>query len=370
MRRYFVNLLALVAAAALALAGCGGGSSSGTPAPIAPEPFTPAPIGDGTTNPEPGVFGIAIAINDFNEIIGAAAPAAGETLQPAFWMVDGVGAPTGAPALLAALVEDGFAAPFGLNNDGVIVGIAANAVGTIRAVVWADDTSAPTVLPSLAPGAPAAAYDINSSGRIVGEAENADGLLIAVRWARDSGGTVTGPFALPGVPAGWEAAAYAINSDGTIAGELIDIDGISRAALWFGDAGSYVRFDLPVDAIDSDHFVALGLNDPAAGQPLLVAGEGFDDGLTLQSRAMLWTVDEVATSSDLSANDLDSSAAAVNSAGNIVGWEGNGTRLATNWPAGAAAVSLLTIESQALDINNNNLAVGIADGGGFVKLVE
>jgi uncharacterized membrane protein len=381
MRKSISKTVILVAVASLVLAGCGGSSSSSTPPgngtpPPGETPFVPPQIGGGDEPADPEVFTFPVAINNFNEIVGSAANAADETLRPAFWAVDNDGTAAVDPVLLGSLVENGFAAALGLNAEGVIVGMATDAAGNVRAVVWSDKDAAPTALQGFAGGTFAAAYGINDSGRIVGESQTGEGLFRAVRWQRAADGTVTGPFALPGVPPGWEAAAYAINANNDVAGEIISIEGISTAVVWqwtpaAGETpGSYVRRDLPTPD-GSDNGVALALNNNGS-----VVGEGFDDGDTFEFVAIHWTLGDEIIMNSLKINDLESSAAAVNDAGRIVGWEelarGSEVPLATIWNPGPGfgGSVIYTTESQAFGINANNLVIGVRGTTGFVKKVE
>lgn len=387
MRKYTHKLVVLLTAASLALAGCGGGGGGGTvaaptvtPGVDAPGGIVVAPIENNNPAPTPenpaplpGVFALPSAINNNNQIVGAAEAVLGGLLKPAFWQVDDLGATTVAPSTLAAVVADGFAAAFGLNDAGVIVGAVGTAtVGVNRAAVWASKDASPTQLPLLAPNRPSAAYGISPSGRIVGTAENSDLLLQAVRWERAADGSVTGPFLLPGVPVGWESEAYAINADNTIAGELIDADGISRAVFWQLNGTSYERVDLTA-LPGFANAVAFGLNSPATGQPLLVVGEVSDDGVGGETHAARWSVNGATiTAADLGNNNRGSSAVAINAAGLAVGYEESLTDVqqASTWATPTLKSILVETDSQAFGVNNNNLVVGRSATQGFVKRVN
>lgn len=354
------KLVFLVAAASLTLAGCGGGSSSGTPAaqPTLDTGLTLAPVDDGNPATPAAVFAIPTAINDNNLIVGASEPSAGAVLNSVWWEVDANGTVTAADEPLAPLAVNQFSAALALNLDGNVAGIAANATGAIRAVLWADVNAVPAALPLLTPGGETMAYGINDSGRIVGEAENTNGFLRAVWWQQSDTGTA-GPFVLPGVPNEWDSIAYAVNNGNVVAGELIDFDGISHAAVWLWDGSAYSLLNLPDGGFD--HSVALALNN---ADPLIVAGEVSDDGLTAEIRAVRWSIaGNVATLTDLGTNNIDSGAEAVNDAGLVAGWRND---RATVW-SGTTATDLFTTSSQAFDINNNNLAVGRLGSQGFVK---
>lgn len=386
MRKYTHKLVVLLVAASLALTGCGGGGGGGTAGPgtpsvtpgvdapggivVAPiENNNPAPTPENPA-PLPGVFALPSAINNNNQIVGVAEAVLGGLLKPAFWQVDDLGATTVAPSTLAAVVADGFAAAFGLNDAGVIVGAVGTATaGVNRAAVWTNKDSSPTQLPLLAPNRPSSAYGISPSGRIVGTAENSDLLLQAVRWERAADGSVAGPFLLPGVPVGWESEAYAINADNTIAGELIDADGISRAAIWQFNGTSYVRVDLTA-ITGFANAVAFGLNSPAAGQPLLVVGEVSDDGIGGETHAARWSVNGATIiAADLGNNNRGSSAAAINTAGLTVGYEESvaDVQQASTWATPTIKSILIETDSQAFDVNNSNLVVGRSANQGFVK---
>ncbi|MDZ4183588.1 MAG: DUF3466 family protein [Desulfuromonadales bacterium] len=377
MCTHYKKLLILIAAATLFLSGCGSSNNSpAAPGLSHPAGITVAPIDDNNPATLPAVFAMPAAINDSNQIVGSAEAAAGGVLKPTYWLVDNAGAATVAPTEMNTVVVDGFAAAHDINTGGVIVGKAAHIDTSLRAVVWGDKDAAPALLNSLAGGFFAAAYGINDAGRIVGTSENIDGLLQAVRWQRDTlTGTLTGPSVLPGVPVGWEAEANAVNADNHIAGELVDVAGTSSAVVWKWDgvSSSYTALNLPVPA-GFDHAVALDLNSPAAGQPLLVVGEVSDDGLSGLTHAVRWSIDASnnITVTDLGTTDRSSSAAAVNNAGRAAGWENNASAvsLATSWnnPTGKAA--LFANDSQAFDINDNNVVVGRSASQGFVKLAN
>ena len=376
MRNHYKKLLILIAAACLTLTGCGNNNK----APAAPGVdsqggITVTPIDDNNPATAPAVFAVPAAINDSNQIIGSAEAVAGGTLKPAFWLVNDEGAATVAPTTMATIFAGGFASAHDINSAGIIVGMAANTDTSIRAVVWADKDATPALLQGLAPGGFAAAYGINDNGRIVGTAENGAGLLQAVRWQRAVDGTLSGPFSLPGVPAGWEAEANAVNADNTIAGELIDIDGISQAVLWKLDEGTgvYTRLDLTLP-VGFAHAVAIDLSSPAAGTPLVVVGEMADDGLGGLTQAVRWSIDGAnnITVTNLGTVDRSSGVAAVNNAGRAAGWENTtaAVNLATVWSNPTGKSALFTADSQAFDINNNNLIVGRTASQGFVKLAN
>jgi probable HAF family extracellular repeat protein len=376
MCNHYKKLLILIAAATLILSGCG--SSNNTPVVSGvtnPVGITVAPIDDNNPATAPAVFAVPAAINDDNQIVGSAEAEAGGVLKPTFWLVDNQGAATVAPTEMDSLVVDGFAAAHDINAAGVIVGHAANTDTSLRAVVWGNKDAAPALLNSLAGGFFAAAYGISDTGRIVGTSENIDGLLQAVRWQRDTvTGTLTGPSVLPGVPAGWEAEANAVNADNHIAGELVDAAGISHAVVWQWDGvSSYTALNLPVP-VGFDHAVALDLNSPVAGQPLLVVGEVSDDGLSGLTHAVRWSIaaGNIVTITDLGTTDRSSSASAVNIAGRAAGWENNASSvsLATSWNNPTGKATLIATDSQAFDINNNNLVVGRSASQGFVKLAN
>lgn len=377
MCNHYKKLLILIAATTLFLSGCGSSNNNSPAAPGLTNPagITVAPIDDNNPATLPAVFAVPAAINDNNEIVGSAEAEAGGLLKPTFWLVDNAGAATVAPTAMDTVVVDGFAAAHDINAGGVIVGNAANIDTSLRAVVWGNKNAAPALLNSLAGGFFAAAYGINDTGRIVGTSENIDGLLQAVRWQRAVDGTLTGPSALPGVPAGWEAEANAVNADNHVAGELVDAAGISQAVVWQWDAvsSSYTALNLPVP-VGFDHAVAFDLNSPAAGQSLLVVGEVSDDGLSGLTHAVRWSIDASnnVTVTDLGTTDRSSSASAVNNAGRAAGWENTASTvsLATSWNNPTGKAVLIATDSQAFDINNNNVVVGRSASQGFVKLAN
>jgi probable HAF family extracellular repeat protein len=376
MCNHYKKLLILIAAATLFLSGCGSSNNSpAAPGLTNPAGITVAPIDDNNPATAPAVFAVPAAINDSNEIVGSAEAVAGGVLKPTFWLVDNTGAATVVPTAMDTIVVDGFAAAHDINATGVIVGKGANTDTSIRAVVWSDKDAAPALLSTLAGGFFAAAYGVNDAGRIVGTSENIDGLLKAVRWQRVVDGTLTGPSVLPGVPASWESEANAVNADNHIAGELVDAAGISSAVVWKWDgvSSSYTALNLPVPA-GFDHAVAFDLNSPADGQPLLVVGEVSDDGLSGLTHAVRWSIDASnnITVTDLGTTDRSSSASAVNNAGRAAGWENTASAvsLATSWNNPTGKATLIVTDSQAFDINNNNVVVGRSGSQGFVKLAN
>jgi uncharacterized membrane protein len=355
----------MLAALGFGLVGCGGGGS-GSSAPTA-SGTTLSPIDDGDPGTAPGVFALATAISEANQVVGAAESTAGGVLNPAYWEVNPDATAIVAPTMLAPLVPGGFANALDINS-GVIVGMAANVGGGIRAVVWANRDAAPVQLQSLTPGGSASAFGINGSGLIVGEAENGASVHKAVIWQRANDGTLTGPFTLPGVPTDWESSAYDVNEDGVIAGEIIDVSGISQAVLWEPAGASFTRRDLGVQS-GFDHSVALGLNTPAPGQPLLVAGEVSVNAINGAVSAVRWAVDSSVTLTQLGAPSRDSSATAVNAEGRFAGWEDSASNVmqASTWTISPAAKSVLvTTDSQAYDINGVNIVVGRRGLLGFV----
>ena len=373
MRLPSATLVVLLAALSLIVSGCGGGGSSGPPGaePLSIDKNTGlplAPIDDGDSATVAGEFVLPAAINNVNQVVGAAEITAGGILQAALWEVDPDGTSGVAPKSLAALVPGGFAAAFDLNESGSIVGSAIDAQGRTRAVLWVDADQPPVTLPGRG-GQFAAAYSINETGRIVGVAENTDDILEAVWWQLGENAAVSGPSFFTAGPQGWEAAAYAVNAENHVAGELISPDGKSQAVLWHLDAGVYARIDLPMPAEGFDHTVALALNSPLSGEPLLVAGEMSDDGAGGESRGVRWTLSNgtVTQALNLETTSISSSAEAINTSGMIAGWRGTGPR-ATVWIE-TVPEALLTTESQAFGINDGNLVIGRSGPTGFVKRV-
>jgi uncharacterized membrane protein len=362
-----VLIVMTLALLGLWLTGCGGGGGGSNPSSPTASGSTLSPIDDNNPGTAPGVFALATSISEANQVVGAAESMAGGVLKPAYWEVDPNAIATVPPTMLTPLVDGGFANAMDINS-GVIVGMAANAGGGIRAVVWANKDAAPNQLQGLTPGGSASAFGINGSGLIVGEAENGASVHKAVIWRRAVDGALTGPFALPGVPIDWESSAYDVNEEGVIAGEIIDGAGISQAVLWEPDGALYVQRDLGVLA-GYAHSVALGLNTPEPGQPLLVAGEVSVNSIDGAVRAVRWAVDTTVTLTELGSPSRDSSATAVNAAGRFVGWEDSASSLmqASTWTISPAAKSVLvTTDSQAYDINGGDIVVGRRGLLGFV----
>ena len=118
--------------------------------------------------------------------------------------------------------------------------------------------------------------------------------------------------------------------------------------------------------------MAVDLSSSAAGAPLIVVGEVADDGLGGLTQAVRWSVEGgTVTVTNLGSVDRSSGAVAVNNAGRAAGWEKNASvDLATVWNNSTGKSALLITDSQAFDINNNNLIVGRDASQGFVKLAN
>jgi probable HAF family extracellular repeat protein len=161
-----------------------------------------------TVSALPGLGGsqsIAVAINDAGQAVGYSYLAGNTGLHATSW-VNGVVTDLG--SLCAGCPTDQSIA-YGINNAGVIVGIALNAAGRQVAVAWQGGVI--SVLPGLENQDSAIAVTLNDAGVIVGQACGTDGCR-AVRWASV---TSTPELLSDAYP---YALAYDINAAGQIVG--------------------------------------------------------------------------------------------------------------------------------------------------------
>jgi len=207
------------------------------------------------------------------------------------WTVSGSGAGFSASAAeeLPALAPGGtglVSDPWGVNDAGVVVGGANNALGRQRPVRWQPAAGVWEVAElAIPPGYTSGfANDINANGRIVGYLNGLHQCTVAVTWSSSTGTAV----ALPGL-GGNCAFAQAINDAGDIAGSSQGPQG-SRAVLWTLRSGGYTIMDLGL-LPETVWSVAKALNEPvpaAGGTSVEVTGWSSTDAGAY--RATLWKV--------------------------------------------------------------------------------
>jgi probable HAF family extracellular repeat protein len=194
------------------------GAASTTPG-AAPQAFlwkaTPTPL-DAVAS---SLQSAAYAVNDDGAIAGFRSLSAGTRV--AFY-VDPDGVPTNLPTLGGTQME-----ALALNAGGQVVGYGRLADGTERAFAWKQGSPLRSLAPL--PGfTDHRAYGINDDGIVVGVARsNATGGLV-LRAFREESGVVTD---LGGLPGGSNAVALAVNGFGQIVGEATDGRGRQRAWL-------------------------------------------------------------------------------------------------------------------------------------------
>lgn len=124
--------------------------------------------------------GGANAISTGGTVVGSMLPSAGATAERAFRCTG----TCGTIQLLQELSAGRYSAAMGVNDDGRIVGVAENAQGQQRAVMWESD-GVIELLPTLG-GASGVAYSVNAKGNIVGSSENAAGQMRPFVFFEDS----------------------------------------------------------------------------------------------------------------------------------------------------------------------------------------
>lgn len=366
----------------LANFGCSGGSSSSSSQPATtPGPLDPG--GSGVTlqpiqEPEDGgaptaVFSLAAGINDAGQVVGFAETAAGSIFKAALWAVDTAGAATAAPVQLKPLGENTFSAAFALDAGGQAVGVSQDGAAFV-AVLWSQAAAEPIKLPSLAAGGNSVAFDISPDGTlIVGEAADASLTTRAVLWRVDDQGDVGDPQLLPvsfftkvtgqGTLFSTFSSASGVNNAGQIAGEVEDGEGALHAVIWEPTgAGGYLAVDLRGGGEVGSSAIAINTDG-------VVTGEWEKSpGLFIPA---IWAKTAEGEYKRTSLAEAGS-AAAVNDSGRIAGWSGIPDQ-ATVWKtAGLTSETLFTTKSQAYGINDaaQPLVVGRQGSTGFIKRIN
>lgn len=183
----------------------------------------------------------AYGINNMGIAVGEAADDLG-MLNAIAWAIDGTGAVTAGPVLMAAPTGATFSAAYYVNDNAQAVGEYGLIDGSNRAILWTIPATGPAVMTDLGAALDPAiftnsvAYAINGFDLVVGEAEAvSDGSLHAVRW--DVSGIT--PVVIDLGELVGESNSLAINDDGRTAGfAAVTAGGNSSAAVW--DARSTV----------------------------------------------------------------------------------------------------------------------------------
>jgi hypothetical protein len=300
-----------------------------------------------------GLFAGATAVNDAGVVAGFSDDATGGT-KAARWTVSGAFA-SGATELLP-LAGGGYSAAFGVDANGDVVGESEKfdaLTPTTVAVLWPSGTDVPVELRLGSVDPPAVALAVQG-GRIVGSAMRGVARE-AVYWPRAD----ADPIPL----GGGTSAAHAIAGN-WIVGERTSSSG-TRGALWFIDGGS------PDSARNLDP-----LPGDVASRAFSVDGAGVVVGESESAsgavRAVRWTVDATGDAGPPQAIGAGTANAV---AGVRVVGRGPGTTAAVLWDARSPTLVEALLEGafgfgSALAVNAGGLAVGIADGQGFVSVPQ
>jgi probable HAF family extracellular repeat protein len=212
----------------------------------------------------------------------------------------------GEPIALGALPDGGPVWPYGMNNKGQIVGMARNAAGDNRAVLWQNGQA--TELATLdGYGFWDQAQEINDKGQAVGILIPEGGgraEFLPVIWESPE----SAPTPLQLLPGTTGGAARGINEDGEIAGE--STGGTRRAVIWHDATSAPIALPLLPGCSGS-----LAMENNNKG---MVVGMAICE-TEPSPRAVLWEDDQVTELAVLSGSPR-SLAYYVNDAGQMVGW--------------------------------------------------
>jgi uncharacterized membrane protein len=362
MKRSFQQSILAMVAVALMLIGCGGGGGGdpvgggggggGTP----PPPSTSFARVDLPELAPTSTFSAAVAINSSGRTVGVSEDA-GANIKAVAWTVDQVAGTAGNQTLLPPLAGNNFSAAHGINEGGIVAGRSQSGLQTVP-VVW--DTSLPSPLAqplnTFAANTSGAAYSINNRLQMVGEAQiAANGASHATLW--NSGGAA--PRDLGTLLGGTSSAAYHISNAGVIVGESDFGSGKSVAVRWAVDAAGAILSGPTVLAVLNATdlgSVALGVNTAGeiVGEVELANGE---------IRAVRWDPTG-ATITSMGTAGFDSSVSAINTGGDIAGWNTDaGVDLAARYDALAPGFDRVLDDqatfSQLYGLNDNGTMVGI-----------
>jgi probable HAF family extracellular repeat protein len=337
---------------------CGGGGDAPPAAPTTFQAVNLAQLAPGST------FSAAAAINGTGKVVGTSEDATGN-IKGALWTINPGTATASAAIALAPLAGNNTSAASDINTGGTVVGQSQSGANTVP-VTWTVNpttgavTAGPTALGTFAAGTSGAAYAVTDTGLIVGELQiTAGGASHAVLWRPG----VAAPVDL-GSLAG-NSAAYSITSQGVVVGESDNPAGATVAVFWTINpttgaitAGPTALAKLNADDAGS---VALGINSSG-----VIVGEAeLASGAT---HAVRWASPAAASVvTDMGNLGFNSSAAAINTAGNIAAWNSDaGGPAVARYAAGGANPKTFTrlLEdnatfSQAYDINDQGTVVGI-----------
>lgn len=173
------------------------------------------------------------------------------------------------------------------------------------------------------------AYDINDNGIVVGESQTSDGTYRGFRWTLDGG-----LQPLPPLPGDRASRALAVANDNRPLGESIAEDGTSRPVLWMSDGTAE---ELAIPLLSGAHLTPNDRNTDGT-----VVGDAlFEESPDALAHAWVWTSTTGLT--DLSAQlevQYESYAAAVGTAGHVVGTLGAGLWRGYVWSPQGSARSL------------------------------
>lgn len=248
---------------------------------------------------------------------------------------------------LGLLPGGSYSSAYDINNIGEVVGIASDAGGINRRVIWQHGAIVDT-LPQPS-SAVTTATQLNEQRQLVGIARQSSSIGYGVFWSQ---GRAMKLQPLPGTAASG-AAANGINSSGDVAGggtggggttPLYQHAGIWRNGLLLRDIGV-----IP----GGDYSMAYDIND--AGQ---VTGTGTAAGTFARQYAFVWTNGVFTVLPDLPGNFLQSVGRSINARGDVAGQSNGGEPVV--WRNGAVqALPMPTrLANTVSEINDSGDVVG------------
>jgi len=374
MKRFRMNLMAVLVGTTMAVAGCGGGgggdggSAGGATDPNQVVFDTSAKTLDPLAG---GTMSAAVAINAGGSIVGISGTTA-QQVRGVKWSVSATDGSVSGATQLDPLTGFSYSAAYGINDSGFMVGESEDTGNTVVAAFWSAATSA-AKLPVLAAGKNSAAYGVSASGRIVGESVNSSDLIVPVYWPSSS----ANPVVLEARSNGASGAAYAItdNADGSsvIVGESGD-----HAVRWKVSASGTPGSVEDLGTLSGhSRSIAMGVNKSG-----VIVGEsedaaGIAHAIIIKDKTLLGVVIPGFDVIDLGISGAQSSASAINDDNRIAGWtnDTNGSSLTALWLAIASPVSTVNTSLSgsggnglAFGINTKSYIVGVKSDKGFVAV--
>ncbi|HYW11579.1 MAG TPA: PKD domain-containing protein [Longimicrobium sp.] len=224
-----------------------------------------------------GIPGRAFDISEAGQVTGAAS-FPGTTKPRGFvWTPSGPNSTSGMVQSLPALSVRDSSYAYEINESGQVVGTSRNPQGRERAALWTPDGAGGYRVKDLGvieyPGLHSWGAAISNAGHVVGTAQDAARAQRAFLWTPTSPGDTTGTMLNLGTLGGTRSFARGVNSNGWVVGESYTAGGLTRAFLWTPNTGMIDLGALP----GSNNSTATAINE--AGQ--IVGNSG--------SFGFLWT---------------------------------------------------------------------------------